>query len=144
MEFTGNAYAADLAAATTDESTTAVSAGQTAEETGISASTEEATETADATVSGDYDGDDLEPSVAGADTAYIALAGDTIALEGEGATVDGRVVTITWAGTYSVSGTQVASLTITGMVTTTGSAAGGFGGKPGGRPWALYPSVGKI
>jgi hypothetical protein len=36
-------------------------------------------------------------------------------------------------GTYT-GGTQVASLTITSMVTGAGSAAGGFRGKPGGRP----------
>jgi hypothetical protein len=36
-------------------------------------------------------------------------------------------------GTYS-GGTQVASFTITSVVTTAGSATGGFGGKLGGRP----------
>ena len=105
VEFTDNAYAAELAAATTEEASTAVSVVQTASDTGTSASTEEAAETAVAPVSGEYDSDDLEPSVAGADTTYVVLAGDTITLDGEGATVDGSVVTITSAGTYSVSGT---------------------------------------
>ena len=105
VEFTDNAYAAELAAATTGESGTAVSVVQTASDTGTSASTEEGAETSVAPVSGEYDSEDLAPSVAGAGTTYIALAGDTITLDGAGAKVDGSVVTITSASTYSTSGT---------------------------------------
>jgi hypothetical protein len=38
-------------------------------------------------------------------TTYITLAGDSIQMDGTGATVDGSTVTITSAGTYSISGT---------------------------------------
>jgi hypothetical protein len=89
--FTNSAYAAQSAAATTEETSSAASTQQTAE-------------TASTPISVEYDSDDLEPSASGADTAYIVLAGDAITFEGEGATVDGSVVTIASAGTYSISG----------------------------------------
>jgi hypothetical protein len=104
VEFTDNAYAAELAAATAEETSTATSALQIGEETSTSASTQQTAKTALAPVSVEYDTDDLEPSVSGPDTAYVVLAGDVITFEGEGATVDGTVVTITSAGTYSISG----------------------------------------
>ena len=91
-EFTDNAYAVELAAAT-------------AEETSAAAGTQHTTATATAPVSVKYDSDDLEPIVSGPDTLYIVLAGDVITFEGEGATLDGSVLTITSAGIYSISGT---------------------------------------
>ena len=89
----------------TDSAYAAQSTVTTAEETSTTASTEQAAEIALTPVSVEYDSDDLEPSVSGADTAYIELAGDAITFEGEGVTVDGSVATITSAGTYHISGT---------------------------------------
>jgi hypothetical protein len=103
--FADSAYAAQPAATTAEESNTATSALQTGEETSTAASTPGVAATATTPVSVEYDSDDLEPSVSGPDTPYIELAGDVITFEGEGATVDGSVVTITSAGTYRVSGT---------------------------------------
>jgi hypothetical protein len=105
VELTDNAYAAELAAANAVETGTAAGAPQAAEETSTTASTQQATENVVAPVSVEYDSEDLEPAISGPDTANIALAGDAIILEGEGASVDGSVVTITSAGTYSISGT---------------------------------------
>lgn len=51
-----------------------------------------------------YDDDDLGSNVTNSATSLIKLEGDSISLDGSGATVDGSVVTITSAGTYSVSG----------------------------------------
>ena len=48
------------------------------------------------------DEDDVDSD---ADASYIYLQGDAISFEGSGATVEGSTVTITAAGTYSVSGT---------------------------------------
>jgi hypothetical protein len=76
-----------------------------AEEASPVASTQQPAESAGAPVAVEYDRDDLEPSTSGADASSIELAGDSIAFEGSGATVDGSVVTITSAGTYRISGT---------------------------------------
>ena len=57
------------------------------------------------TISVEYDSDDLDASVSSPDTSYIELEGDSITLDGSGATVNGNIVTITSAGTYSISGT---------------------------------------
>ena len=53
----------------------------------------------------EYDDDDLDASVDHSDLSTIRLEGDSIAFEGSGATVEGTTITITSAGTYSVSGT---------------------------------------
>lgn len=52
-----------------------------------------------------YDDDDLASSVTGSDASTIKLEGDSIILDGSGATVEGTTVTITSAGTYRISGT---------------------------------------
>lgn len=51
----------------------------------------------------EYESEDLNPSTDA--TASIQLNGDSIAVEGVGAEVDGSSVTITAAGTYNISGT---------------------------------------
>jgi hypothetical protein len=73
----------------------------------ISAATgvQQTTETVVTPVSVEYDQDDLEASVGSPDTSSIELAGDSISVEGTGATVDGSIVTITSASTYRISGT---------------------------------------
>ncbi len=104
VESTDSAYAAQLAGATAEETSTA-SALLTAEESSTAPSTQQTAETALTPVSVEYDSDDLEPSVSGPDASYIELAGDTITFEGEGTMVSGSLVTITSAGTYRISGT---------------------------------------
>ena len=52
-----------------------------------------------------YDSEDLNPNTNAADVSYIKLEGDTISYEGDGAGVDGNVLTITSAGVFSISGT---------------------------------------
>jgi hypothetical protein len=51
-----------------------------------------------------YDSEDLDSSASSSATSYITLQGDSVSIEGSGATVDGNVVTITSAGEYSISG----------------------------------------
>lgn len=51
-----------------------------------------------------YDEDDLTVSQEGAVMATITLAGDSVSVEGEGVSVNGTIVTITTAGTYSING----------------------------------------
>ena len=53
----------------------------------------------------EYDPEDLESDLSSADMAFITLAGDSITFDGDGATVNGNIITITSAGTYNVSGT---------------------------------------
>ena len=89
---TDSAYAAQPTAVTAEETSTAASSQQTAE-------------TAFTPVSVEYESEDLEPSVATAGISSIELVGDSITVEGTGATVDGSVVTITSAGEYGISGT---------------------------------------
>ncbi len=89
--FTDSASAAQPTVVIVEEASTAISTQQTAE-------------TAVAPVSVEYDSDDLEPSVSSPGMSSIELAGDSITVEGTGATVDGSVVTITSAGKYSISG----------------------------------------
>jgi hypothetical protein len=105
VDLSSDAYAAQLGAATAQEASTAAGVLQTAEETSTAASTAEATENIVALASVAYDNEDLEPAVSGPDTTYVTLGGDAIIVEGEGASVDAGVVTITSAGTYSISGT---------------------------------------
>jgi len=57
-----------------------------------------------ATVSVEYDSDDLDASGDDADVSHIKLEGNAITQDGSGATIDGNVITITSAGTYSISG----------------------------------------
>ena len=53
----------------------------------------------------EYDDDDLTSSAESSNVSHIRLEGDAITLDGSGATVKGTTVTITSAGTYSISGT---------------------------------------
>lgn len=89
-------------------STDVVSAVQPAsgsgEESGTTANAQPTSEIVLDPISVEYDRDDLDSSAGGSATSYIALQGDSITLEGGGATVDGNVVTITSAGSYSISG----------------------------------------
>jgi hypothetical protein len=52
-----------------------------------------------------YDSDDLDHGWNGSEITSIALNADTITLDGNGATIDGSIVTIFSAGTYRISGT---------------------------------------
>jgi len=52
-----------------------------------------------------YDSEDLETAVDSTAATSISLAGDTISVAGDGAVVNGSSVTITAAGTYTLSGT---------------------------------------
>jgi hypothetical protein len=69
----------------------------------------------------EYDTDDMDSSAASATMTHIGLAGNSITLDGSGATVDGNIVTITAAGIYSISGTlndgQIRVYTDTNVVT---------------------------
>jgi hypothetical protein len=91
------------------ESIGIVSASQPATESGEESSTAvsapQDSETTSGAVSVEYDDDDLDTSASSSDMSYISLEGDSITFEGSGATVSGSIVTITSAGTYSVSGT---------------------------------------
>jgi hypothetical protein len=62
------------------------------------------TTTADNPISVDYDSDDLNTTATGGNVAVINLAGDSISLDGVGATISGSVITITYAGTYTING----------------------------------------
>ena len=55
-------------------------------------------------ISVEYDSDDLAVSESNADTTTINLADDATTFTGDGVVVDGSIVTITAAGTYSISG----------------------------------------
>jgi hypothetical protein len=66
--------------------------------------TQQNSETTATTVSAEYDNDDLDSSVSHSDMSYIKLEGDSITFDGSGATVSGNILTITSAGTYSISG----------------------------------------
>ena len=56
-------------------------------------------------ISVEYDSDDLDSSLNSAGMSYINLEGDSITLDGNGAIVDGSTITITSAGTHTISGT---------------------------------------
>jgi hypothetical protein len=92
VEIIDSAYAAQPAAATVDD-------------TGTSSDTQQAAEAAFTPVAVEYDSDDLEPAASSPDMSSIELAGDSITVEGTGATAEGSLVTITSAGAYSISGT---------------------------------------
>jgi hypothetical protein len=89
-------------------STDIVSAAQPAsgsgEASGTTVNTQPTSEIVLDPISVKYDSDDLDSSASSPDMSYITLRGDSITLEGSGATVDGNVVTITSAGSYSISG----------------------------------------
>lgn len=53
----------------------------------------------------EYDRDDLDSASEDTQATIVRLDGDSISVDGGGATVDGTIVTITAAGTYSLSGT---------------------------------------
>ncbi len=102
--FSLTACAGDVA-----ESIGVVSASQATTESGEESSTavsaQQDSETTSSAVTVEYDDDDLGANVDSSDMSYIKLEGDSITFEGSGATVSGSIVTITSAGTYSVSGT---------------------------------------
>ena len=86
-------------------SVNAVSTSQTV--TTASGSSEPASQTLvidTASITSDYDPDDLTISTEDANTTVIRLEGDSVAIEGGGANVDGRIVTITKAGVYDIQG----------------------------------------
>ncbi len=56
-------------------------------------------------ISVSFDSDDMNSSSSNTEISYIELRGDTITLDGRGAIVDGKKITIVSAGTYSISGT---------------------------------------
>ncbi|MBN1878006.1 MAG: carbohydrate-binding domain-containing protein [Anaerolineae bacterium] len=56
-------------------------------------------------ISVEYDSDDLNVKADSSDISYIKLEGNSITVDGSGATVEGNIVTITSAGTYNVRGT---------------------------------------
>lgn len=68
-------------------------------------STSAALSSGTSTVSVSYDSDDMDSGSGGITTSYIELKGDSIALDGSGAIISGRKITITSGGTYSLSGT---------------------------------------
>jgi hypothetical protein len=57
------------------------------------------------TLSLEYDSDDMDYRSSSLTTTYIILKGDSISLNGDGATVEDNIVTIASAGMYSISGT---------------------------------------
>lgn len=93
----------------TVEPTAIVLAIQPANESGEASATVDSTrqnvEILSSTPSVEYDSDDLDSDVSEPDISYIKLEGNSITLDGSGAIVEGNVITITAAGTYSVSGT---------------------------------------
>ncbi|MGC9394900.1 MAG: carbohydrate-binding domain-containing protein [Anaerolineae bacterium] len=87
--------------------TAIVSVAQSTDASTTSSSTTNTTQTVTSTavpVSVEYESDDLDVSDSDSATTAIILAGDSISVDGNGATVDGSVVTITAAGTYDISG----------------------------------------
>jgi hypothetical protein len=56
-------------------------------------------------ISGEFDNDDLDTNPSTSDLSLIVLEGDSITFNGSGATVNASTITITSAGTYSISGT---------------------------------------
>jgi len=55
-------------------------------------------------ISAAYDSDDFDSNWTGSKMSYITLKGNSIALDGDGAVVDGNRIAITSAGTYYISG----------------------------------------
>jgi hypothetical protein len=55
-------------------------------------------------ISMEYDRDDLDASISDSDMSFVKLEGNSITIDGSGATVNGNILTITSAGVYSISG----------------------------------------
>jgi hypothetical protein len=55
-------------------------------------------------IASDYDPNDLSVSVEDANTTLIKLNGNFVVVDGNGASLDGRIVTITGAGVYEIQG----------------------------------------
>ncbi len=72
--------------------------------TGTAISTRQATATPTSPIVVEYDKDDLGAAASQANVSTVKLAGDTITFAGKGAAVKGKVLTISSAGTYSISG----------------------------------------
>ena len=81
------------------------SAAESTETTVQTVSTNQVLETTAISITLDYDEDDLIVSESSTATATITLNGDSASVDGDGVTVNGSIVTITAAGTYSISGT---------------------------------------
>ncbi len=60
---------------------------------------------ASAPITSDYEPDDLTVSMNDADTTVIRLEGGSIAVEGSGVSVSGKIATVTAAGVYNIQGT---------------------------------------
>jgi len=55
-------------------------------------------------IASDFDSDDLSVSAEDANTTVIRFDGDSVAVEGNGVSVNGTIVTVTAAGTYDIQG----------------------------------------
>jgi len=75
----------------------------TASDASASASQSQAATTASITT--EYDPDDLTVSTEDASTTVIRLGGDSVIIEGNGVNVNERIVTVTAAGVYDIQGT---------------------------------------
>ena len=81
------------------------STGQTITTEAVSVGTvSQTTSVLSAQVAAEYDSDDLTVSTDDAGTTTIAFEGDSIQVEGNGASANGAIVTVTSAGTYRFSG----------------------------------------
>ena len=85
-----------------ESSTANITMTTTTETTSLSQVT--TTQTENTPVSADFDDDDLTSAMINVSTT-ITLDGDSIAVTGEGATMNGSIVTITAAGVYEITGT---------------------------------------
>jgi hypothetical protein len=94
-----------VAVESTEGAVTSTALTGLAESTATAVDAQQNSEIASSLISVEYDRDDLDSSAGSSDVSYIALEGDSIAFEGSGATASGNIVTITSAGTYSISGT---------------------------------------
>ena len=95
---TDTVFASQSTTGAETESVTTVDAQQAPE------STSSAVSITPSPISVEYDSDDLDSSTGNSDMTAITLNGDTVAVDGSGVTVNGTIVTITSAGTYSISG----------------------------------------
>ena len=84
---------------------TAQQAAGVKEEAGAVVNAPQTKETAPIPISVEYDSDDLDASESSSELSTIKLDGDSITFDGGGITVGNNTVTITAAGTYSISGT---------------------------------------
>jgi len=91
--------------ATAEVTASETTAQLSAESEAVSVVSDTSATAASSLLSVKYDSEDLNPNTNAADVSYIKLEGDMISYEGDGAGVDGNVVTITSAGVFSISGT---------------------------------------